>query len=102
MGPCLCHNRHCFFVPIDSHEPMTDAYKAILARCHARDLAPNCFNALQCELQEVRQAVKLASMALVQLRVAQQFALQRTSSAVLMDEELLETMQTLQLQLTSA
>lgn len=81
---------------------MTDAYEAILARCHVRDLTPNCLSALHEELQDVRQALSQAVMALAQLREVEQFALQRTSSSIRVDQRLLQSTQTIQLQLGSA
>lgn len=83
-----------------------DVYEAILTRSGARDLEPSCNSALQEELQDVRNAIRQAMLALERLReverAAQQVALERTSSSAHVTLRLLESAEALQLQLISA
>lgn len=79
---------------------------AILSRCHARDLQPSCNNALHGELQDVRNALRQAKLALERLRevecTVQQVAIDRASSSVKVNRQSLKSVLALQLQLASA
>lgn len=85
---------------------MSDVFQAILTRCEPRDLEPNCNIALQSKLQDVCNAIKQLNLSLERLReverAVQQVALERTSSHVHVSQEIMDSVQALQLKLASA